>query len=92
MFIFTPGENKKYGRFEEGVRLIRRRNGHFFDNTISGNSIYDLADINCYFDIRMSLRGIVLQFRKNSGLPEKIRSEICTLFYSLWPGSIEDAE
>jgi hypothetical protein len=86
--LYSSEYNKQINLFREGVRLIRKRNARFFDTIIAGKSIYDLADINAYFDVRPSMGKVELQFRSNSGLPDNVRKDISEHFYSIWPGVI----
>ena len=88
---FSPEHNKKLNEFDQGIKRIRNSNNNFFENTRAVRSIYDLKDIRSYFDVQVSMTGqFVLQFRKDSGLPEKIRSEISSLFYRIGPETVEN--
>ncbi|WP_276133737.1 hypothetical protein [Polluticoccus soli] len=89
MHTYTSEYNKQINKFREGIKLVRKRHGNFFDNMINGRSIYDLKDINSYFEVRVAMGQTVLEFRPNSGLPDKIRDEISTHFYSVWPNTVE---
>lgn len=84
MFLYDSEYNKRKNQFEEGIRLIRKRNNRFFLNTRQGNSMYDPADIHSYFTIYEYSGQPELSFRANGGLPEPIMQDIQALFQTIW--------
>lgn len=84
MNIFNPEYNKKQNLFTEGIKMIRNRNNNFFLNARNDKSIYDLTDIGSYFTLYETTGNPLLVFRENSGLPEKIRTDVQALFDKTW--------
>jgi hypothetical protein len=84
MYIFNPAYNKKRNLFAEGMKMIRNKNNNFFLNAKNEKSIYDLTDIDSYYTVYEIGEKPSIVFRDNSGLPEKIRIDIVTLFEQVW--------
>lgn len=84
MNLFNPEYNKKRNQFDQGIGIIRNRNNNFFLNIKKHNSIYDLSDIKSYYSIYETGGAPELQFRNNSGLPDRIKGDIQELFDRVW--------
>lgn len=90
MTLFSPENNKRRNRFEQGINGIRRQNSNFFDNAKAVNSIYDRKDINSYFTIEYLPSGMELQFRETMPLPENIAQDIRVLFEQCFQAEVQE--